>query len=449
MITWKEKFNEANALFQKVQALVQNTKATAEEKQAIEPMFEDYKALKDEAVQLKEIQREALELSKFREQNRVADPANPNMPAKFTSRGNFLMNVHQAGDVQYRGELHPALQRWDDVTGDNRQDKSTWVHQEQKTQGIAKEFKASMAESVGATGGFLVPVEFLPELMAVLYEDNIIRARATIIPMRRRQINVPVLEQTTTTAGQPHMFGGILATWTEEAGEKAQNDPAFRQIQLVAHKLVCYTRASDELLDDSAVGLDAFLRSNLGFAGAIRWEEDWTFLRGTGAGQPLGVIPAGATITVAAAALAITVPDIMLMVQAIHGNNPIWHISRSQMSNLLQLNGPAGNPSYIFIPNAVVGMPSTLMGYPIEWTEKLPLLGTAGDIVLADWSFYLIGDRQATTIDSTNIERFRYDETSWRAVHRVDGQPWLSAPITLQDGTTQISPFVIRGAFTS
>ena len=39
--------------------------------------------------------------------------------------------------------------------------------------------------------------------------------------------------------------------------------------------------------------------------------------------------------------------------------------------------------------------------------------------------------------------RFRNDLIAWRAVHRVDGQPWLSAPITLADGTTDISPFVI------
>ncbi len=31
---------------------------------------------------------------------------------------------------------------------------------------------------------------------------------------------------------------------------------------------------------------------------------------------------------------------------------------------------------------------------------------------------------------------------TWRVVERVDGQPWIEKPITLQDGTTQVSPFV-------
>jgi hypothetical protein len=28
-------------------------------------------------------------------------------------------------------------------------------------------------------------------------------------------------------------------------------------------------------------------------------------------------------------------------------------------------------------------------------------------------------------------------------VERVDGQPWLDKPITLQDADTQVSPFVV------
>jgi HK97 family phage major capsid protein len=127
------------------------------------------------------------------------------------------------------------------------------------------------------------------------------------------------------------------------------------------------------------------------------------------------------------------------------GNNPVWHVTRAAFPDIAQLNGPAANPSYVFIPNAREGIPATLFGYPVFWTEKLPTLGTQGDILLASWDMYLVGDRQQVTIDATNVYRFRYDVTSWRAVHRVDGQPWLSQPVTLADGAHQISPFVILG----
>jgi len=123
----------------------------------------------------------------------------------------------------------------------------------------------------------------------------------------------------------------------------------------------------------------------------------------------------------------------------------IWVITQSAMADLIQLNGPTGNPSYIWQPNARDGIPGTLLGLPVIWTEKSPVIGVDGDVLLADWRYYLLGDRQAVTVESTQFDRWRYDETSWRMVHRVDGQPWLSAPLTLQDGATQVSPFVILG----
>ena len=305
-----------------------------------------------------------------------------------------------------------------------------------------------MAEATGAAGGYLVPTEYQNELMSVASEDSIVRSRATIIPMRRRAIKVPVLDQTGSTANQPHWFGGIQIYWEEEAGEKTQSDPTFRQIELIAHKMIGYTRASDELLDDSAISLDAFLRGPLGFGGAMKWTEDYVFLRGTGAGQPLGIINAGATIVEGrAAANTIGFDDIAdMMEDFLPSGRGIWCITQSAMSELIQMNGPAGNPSYIWQPNARDGVPGYLMGMPVKFTEKLPRIGTQGDILLADMKYYLIGDRQAITVDSTKFDRWRYDQTSWRIVSRIDGQPWLSAPLTYDDGTTQVSPFVILGA---
>jgi len=307
-----------------------------------------------------------------------------------------------------------------------------------------------MVENIGARGGFLVPVEQQEQLYGGDPMRPPIRSRSTMIPMRRRQINIPVLDQTGTTASQPHWFGGMLATWTEEAASKTQSDPTFRQVKLVAHKLICYTRASDELLDDSAVSLDAFLRGPMGFGGAIDWYSEYAFLQGTGAGQPLGVINAGATISVTATASppapASLYTDLVNMLESfLPGANGVWMVNQRHMSDLLTMNGPTGNASYLW-GSAMDGVPGTLLGYPVIFTEKLPGPGTSGSIVLADWRYYLIGDRQAVTIDSSNHELFQYDQTSWRAVARLDGQPWLSAPLTLSDGTAQVSPFVILGA---
>jgi HK97 family phage major capsid protein len=271
--------------------------------------------------------------------------------------------------------------------------------------------------------------------------------------MARRQINLPVLDQTGTTAGVPHWFGGMRFYWAEEASAKTETDANFRQVSLVAHKLIGYTRASDELVDDSAISLDAFLSGPLGFAGGVSWMEDYTFFQGSGAGQPLGVINAGATISIARIVQAgVTYTDLVNMFEAfLPSSNGAWFISQSVISNLMTMTDPASNYLWptMYAGGAAAGRPPTLLGMPVFFTEKLPRIGTAGDVLLADWRYYLLGDRQATTIESTKFDRWQYDQTSWRVVHRVDGQPWLSTPLTYSDGTTQVSPFVILGAKTT
>ena len=46
-------------------------------------------------------------------------------------------------------------------------------------------------------------------------------------------------------------------------------------------------------------------------------------------------------------------------------------------------------------------------------------------------------------IPGANAEYFLKNQMTWRVVERVDGQPWLEKPVTLQDASTQVSPFVI------
>lgn len=439
-MTQTEMILEARALLEQARKIYEEKGNDPEEIEKANRMLVDAKAMQDKALKLKELEQIAVDLGE--EENPAKDFSKGNKPvAELKSTGQWLCAVARAGNFRYRGPLHAGLASFKDPT-EVADSNVTWLHADAALDPEVKQ----MVENVGATGGFLVPVQYDPNLLSMIYEKNPIRDMATVIPMRRRQLEIPTVDQTGTMAGATRQHGGIVASWVEEATAKPETAPAFRKVVLVAHKLVCYTEASDELLADEAVGLVAFLQGAMGFGGAIRWEEEWTFLRGTGAGQPMGVILANATfVQPRAVAGTIGVADIMNMVMHHNGDDPVWHITKGAMATLLQLNGPALNPSYIFIPNAREGAPATLMGFPIYWTEKLPALGVSGDILLADWKYYLIGDRQATTLDATNIYRFRYDITSYRAVHRVDGKPWLSQPITLADGALQVSPFVILG----
>ena len=425
---YKEKLALAKKNFDEAKAILGNKDASAEDKNKIEPLITDAKKFQAEAMQLKDIDEFGKLLVEEKEIEQPPDKEKEDRKDKkeFKNWGDYLHKVWLAGHP------NPSVQKLDP-----------------RLQGFKEERepgheKKDLAEGTGAGGGFLVPSEFNANLLAAVGENSIIRQRATVIRMARRQLEMPVLDQTTTTAGVPHWFGGMRFYWEEEAGQKSESDPAFRKVTLVANKLIGYTRASDELVDDSAISLDDFFSGPFGMAGGIAWMEDFAFLRGTGAGQPLGVLNAGATIGVARGQTDINVKYeglVNMLDKFLPSGRGVWVASQSLMSDLLTMNGPTGNPSYLW-GSAVTGVPSSLLGLPIIFTEKSPAAGSAGDILLADFRYYLIGDRQATTIESTKFDRWQYDQTSWRAVHRVDGQPWLSAPLTLQDGTSTYSPFV-------
>lgn len=421
---------EASKLLNDANALLIKPDITAEETTKALAMVEEQKQIKgriDALILVKESAK-GLEGMNFVPKKDDDKPT----PGGFKTAGEFLREVHS---VTFRGKANQRLTTFSDP-----KEPSSGPHDGKNGWSESKD----LVESIGASGGFLVPTEMPNQFLqwTDTGDNMLVESRATVIPMMRRAIQIPALNQGGTTAGQPHWWGGVLAKWTEETGTKQETEPTFRQIELVAHKLVCYTEASDELLEDSAVSLEALLNSM--FSGVTKWERQNAFINGSGAGQPLGIINAPATIALnPAAANALSVNDLARMLESFQGTNPVWFFSRRWMAELLQLNGPASHPSYVFMPSARDGFPATLLGYPLFFVEQMPGPGSKGSVGLFDWSKYLIGNRKAITIDTTKIFKFQNDITSWRCVSRVDGQPWLNLPFTWSDGTTQTSPFVI------
>jgi HK97 family phage major capsid protein len=426
----QELVGQANALLAQIKAIHANKDASAEERGKIPGMLEDVKGLKARAAQSAEITQLANELEA---ETKAAEAKGRGLvpPGAFKSLGEFYISVYNQTFSGQRDARLKTFRDKDEPTTAAKANAQGWL-----------ESTKDLVEAIGASGGFLVPTEQGETLYMLPAPEQVVRPRCTRIPMRRRSIQYPALDQSGTTSGQPHWYGGLLAKWTEEATAKSETQPKFRQLTLTAHKLVCYTEVGDELLEDAAVSLEALLQSM--FSGAINWYEEEAFIAGTGAGQPQGVITAGATINVGrAVAGAVGLTDVVTMLERSMGTGLVWLANRQLLSNLLLLNGPAANPSYVFMPSAREGMPNTLFGYPLVFSEHCPVPGVTGDIILADWKYYLVGDRQATTVDSSKHYQFQNDITSWRAVHRVDGQPWMNAPMTQSDGATQISPFVV------
>jgi len=75
----------------------------------------------------------------------------------------------------------------------------------------------------------------------------------------------------------------------------------------------------------------------------------------------------------------------------------------------------------------------------------VPTLGDQGDLSFLDLGYYLIGDRQAIEISTSEHAYFTSDQTALKPVERVDGRPWVQSALTPVYGST-LSPYVALAA---
>jgi HK97 family phage major capsid protein len=80
-----------------------------------------------------------------------------------------------------------------------------------------------------------------------------------------------------------------------------------------------------------------------------------------------------------------------------------------------------------------------ILGIEVLFTEKVPTLGDEGDIVLADFSQYVVGMRKEVTLDKSGHFGFDKDETYFRSILRADGMGRWSGPMKPRNGPNTLS----------
>lgn len=329
-----------------------------------------------------------------------------------------------------------------DVRDDNIRDKRKLI-------------KNAMSSVDPATGGFLVPEEVRSELLQFSLENAIVRPRATVIPMASLRAAIPFVDATTNNGS---VYGGVIAYWTEEGAALVQSQPAFGRIVLEAKKLTAYTEVPNELRQDSQPSVEALLYNM--FPKAIAWFEDIAFLRGTGVGEPLGILNPLNTATVSVAGQGgqttgtIVWENIVAMYSRMMPsslNRAVWLVAPNALPELMTTAltvGTGGAPIGMASMDGQSGPQLTLLGRPVIITEKVNGLGNAagGDINFIDFDQYLIGDRMAMDAQASTEYRFGNDVTAYRFIERVDGRPWVQSAVTPANGGPTLSPFVSLAA---
>lgn len=312
-------------------------------------------------------------------------------------------------------------------------------------EGRRQKIRNSYSSAVPADGGFLIPETLRSNLLQVALEQSVVRPRATVIPMDSLRVPFPVLDST-TNAGS--VFGGLIAYWTEEGASLTESQMRFGKVVLEAQKLTGFSAVPNELLADSIISLAALIEEK--WPQAIAWFEDLAFISGTGVGEPLGFLNNPATVAVAKEtnqpAATVVWENILNMYARMLPSSlsrAVWLYNPAAFKELgtMALSvGTGGSP--VWINNGVSGPPLTILGRPAMPCEKLAALGTQGDLVFADLSYYMVGDRQAMQAETSTEYLFGSDKTAFRIIQRVDGRSWIQSAITPANSGPTLSPFV-------
>jgi len=299
--------------------------------------------------------------------------------------------------------------------------------------------------AIDEDGGFAVPTETRMELSGATLDASPVRQAATIVPMSTKVLDITRVQDYDHSAG--YVSGGAVAYWGTENGTLTASKIKTEKVKLDLEPLTALGFMSHQALKFSAIS-GGLLMQELGQA--MAFAEEGAFLTdGTGAGMPQAIMKAEARIALTrGVALSVVHDDIVNMLARlrIKSDGAVkWIANKTLLPSFTKLNvavGTGGAPVWIPSNDASKGIPGTLYGYPVQWSEYPAAKGSAGDLILGDFSQYDIGDfvEGPEAAESMHI-KFLEAQTAFRIIKYVDGQVSPKKVFSPKNGD-DLAPFV-------
>lgn len=318
---------------------------------------------------------------------------------------------------------------------------------------------AGASEMVPSDGGWMVAPEFSRQIVERAYQTGEILKRCMVVPTVSNRFSFPQFDESSRAAGS--RLGGIEAYWENESASLLPSPltvttqkPSFSRSNLTPNKITGILYLTDELSLDS----DAFdTWAPYAFSQELTFKLESSIVSGTGAGQPLGVMNSPALITVATVSgqqagtvVSANINSMLAAFWAMSYESPgaLWIYNQSllpQLSTLATLVGTAGSESKLWQWCTSDDNYDRLAGFPAISSEHCKYLGTPGDIILCDFSRYIVAMRELFRAEVSIHVLFLSDQNAFRFICRAGGQPIDRSPVTAQNGGSppyQTSTFV-------
>lgn len=357
-------------------------------------------------------------------EDRLEDGKKDRLPHKFNSLNDFMVKLALEGE--HRQSTSPELKEWREVS------------------------KASQSAGDPATGGALIPTEYVEQIMERARTENPIMANATIIPMETAKVAIPFIDGFDESQGKT--FGNGQFFWEGESEIFTETNAVFGTTELNLRKIAASVRVTWEMIKHSAISIEPILGRM--FEQSLSTALSRGFIRGTGVKMPKGILADGAhRISIPKATNQVVntfiYDNILDMVARLYSSggdigDGAFIANKTTLPELGKLSVVVGTGgSGIFLANQQIqGKPTfALLGLPVNFDGQMPIVGDEGDITLANWrDGYLVGEPAGgagmETEQSIHLY-FNYGDTSFRAITAIDGAPWWPSEYTPAYGDTQ------------
>lgn len=266
------------------------------------------------------------------------------------------------------------------------------------------------ALSVGSQsdGGYFVSPDMSGRIVAKVFETSPVRAYASV-----QAISTDTLEgfYDNDEAG----YG-----WVAELDARpATSTPQVGKWSIPVHEMYAMPKASQKLLDDAAINIEAWLSAKI--ADKFARAENAAFVTGDGVGKPKGFMQAAESsdLTVgveqfdtgASGAFAAAPAGGDVFINALYGlkatyrQNATWFMNSATFAAARKLKD--SNGAYVWAPGITVGQPATILGRPVATFEDMAAIA-ANSLSIA------VGDMGAAyqIVDRIGISMLRDPYTS-------------------------------------
>ncbi len=263
------------------------------------------------------------------------------------------------------------------------------------------ERKAMQAGS-DSDGGYLLPTPTVGRVVSRIFELSPIRQLADV-----QTISTDALEG--VLDNDESSYG-----WVSETGTRSDTTtPQVGKYRIEAFEMYAMPNATQKLLDDAAVDIEAWLAGKV--SNKFARVEGAAFINGTGVGQPRGfatyataqtddssrpwgtiqTIKTGVSSDFAASTPADILFDLIQAFKSAYLQSASFVTRREVIAKIRKFKESTTN-AYIWQPGLQQGQPDRLLGYPVTIAQDIPALASGSlSLWLGDWKeAYTIVDRQ-------------------------------------------------------